>query len=216
MTVWRVLKRNRISRKKKTLHARERDQPEVQQQRQQFQQELGSVDPEHVVYVDEAGVTTKLTRTHGRAPVGERVHAAVPGKWESLTLIAGLRLSGVVAPLAFAGSTDGPAFLTYVEKALVPHLRAGDVVIWDNLQPHRAKAVEAAVESVGATVLPAPPWSPDLIPIEEMFSKVKETLRSLATRTQGAVMKGLGVALNLITPKDIRGWFQDRASYAMH
>jgi transposase len=216
MTIWRALKRHRISRKKKTLRARERDQPEVQHKRQEFQQQLAAVDPEHLVYVDEAGVTTKLARTQGRAPVGERVYDAVPGKWESMTLISGLRLSGVVAPLAFAGSTDGPAFLTYVRQGLVPQLRRGDVVIWDNLQPHKAKAVEAAVAAVGATVLPAPPWSPDLIPIEEMFSKVKETLRSLAARTRGAVMKGLGVALNLITPKDIRGWFQDRASYAMH
>lgn len=215
MTIARALRRAQVSRKKKTLHAQQRDTPEVQARREDFRREVAGAGPGHVVYVDEMGATTKLTRTYGRALVGERVYDAVPGGWESMTLICGLRLSGVVAPLAFAGATDGPAFLTYVREALVPSLSRGDVVVWDNLQPHKAKAVEEAVASVGATVVPAPPWSPDLIPIEEMFSKVKGHLRSVGARTKAAVSKGLGAALDLITLKDIRGWFQDRAPYAM-
>jgi transposase len=216
MTIARALKRHRISRKKKTLHARQRDTPEVQAQRQAFQQQLAGVEPEHLVFVDEMGATTTMTRTHGRAPAGERVHGAVPGKWESVTLIAGLRLAGVTAPFAFAGATDTPAFQTYAQRVLAPEVGPGDVVVWDNLQPHKDAEAIRAVEAAGAVVVPAPPWSPDLIPIEEMFSKVKEGLRAVAARTTEAIYAALGAVLAQVSPQDIQGWFHDRAAYAMH
>jgi transposase len=216
MTIARALQRHRITRKKKTRRAQERDTPAVQAQRQAFEQRLAAAGAEHLVYVDEMGVTTDLTRDYGRAPAGQRVPAAVPGKWESVTLIAGARLSGVTAPFAFAGATDGPAFRVYARQVLAPAVGPGDVVVWDNLQPHKDAEAIQAVEEAGAVVVPAPPWSPDLIPIEEMFSKVKEALRSLGARTTDAVYAALAAALDRVTPEEIRGWFQHRAAYAMH
>ena len=156
-----------------------------------------------------------MTRTYGRAPVGERVHGAAPGHWDTVTLICGLRLSGVTAPVIFEGATDTAAFESYVEQVLVPQLRPGDVVIWDNLKPHKAKPAVEAVERAGACVVPLPPWSPDLTPIEEMFSKVKGALRSAAARTTGAVYEAIGSALHDVSPEDISGWFQSRAAYAI-
>lgn len=112
MTIARALKRHRISRKKKTYHADERDSPRVQEQRRVFQKKLAAVAPDHLIFVDETGATTALSRTHGRAPEGERVQAAAPGAWKNVTLITGLRTSGVVAPLALEGATDHVAFQT--------------------------------------------------------------------------------------------------------
>jgi transposase len=215
MAIARALRKRKISRKKKVLHATDRDAPKNRRKRRAFREEAGGHDPRRLVYVDETGVNTAMTRTYGRAPVGQRVEGAVPGHWDTVTLICGLRLSGVTAPLVVPGATDTAVFESYGERALAPQLRPGDVVIWDNLKPHEAKAVVSAVERVGAEVVPLPPSSPDLTPIEEMFSKVKGALRSAAARTTEAVTEAIGSALQDVTPEDIWGWFQSRAAYAM-
>ena len=101
------------------------------------------------------------------------------------------------------------------KDVLVPELKPGDVVIWDNLKPHKSEEAIEAVEAAGARVEPLPPWSPDLTPIEEMISKVKGSLRSAAARTKGTVYAAFGSALHDVTLDDIAGWFQDRAAYAM-
>ncbi|WP_020465598.1 transposase [Singulisphaera acidiphila] len=124
------------------------------------------LDPRRLVFIDECGANTAMTRTHGRAPAGQRVYATTPGRWESITLTSGLRLSGVTVALAFPGATNTAVFETYVEDVLVPELKAGDVVIWDNLKPHKSEEVIEAIEAAGASVVPLPPWSPDLTPIE--------------------------------------------------
>ena len=214
-TIWRALKRQRITRKKKTKHADERDTPRVQKQRRAFRKEMTTVAPEHVVFVDETGATTAMGRTYGRAPAGERVEATAPGVWKNVTLIAGLRNSGVVATLAFPGATDQLAFETYVERVLVPELRANDVVVWDHLSPHQSAKAIAAIEAVGARVEPLPVYSPDLSPIEEMFSKVKEGLRTIAARSINTVIGAMGQVLNNVTQHDVLGWFRDRFAYAM-
>jgi transposase len=215
-TIGRVLRRHGITRKKKTLHAQERDRPEVQAQRVAFTEKLAAVGPEHLVFVDEFGATTAMTRRYGWAPAGERVEGAAPGAWKNVTLIVGLRPTEVVAPFMFEGATDGAAFGTYVPGVLVPELQPGDVVVWDNLQPHKNAQVIAAVEAAGARVEPLPVYSPDLTPVEELGSKVKGFLRSVGARTTQTVMAALGTALGQIAPGDIRGWFQDRCAYAMH
>lgn len=215
MTIARALERLQITRKKKTLHAQERDSPRVQAQRQDFQRRLANVDPHDLVFVDESGANTAMTRTYGRAPRGERVEAAVPGGWDNVTLITGLRLAGVVAPLAVAGSVDRTVFQTYVEQALVAQLVPGDIVVWDNLRVHKSPAVIAAVEAAGARVEPLPVSSPDLTPIEEMFSKTKGDLRTAGARSTDTVITAMGAALDRVTPTDIRGWFHDRCAYAM-
>ena len=164
MAIFRALKRNRISRKKKTRLAEERDTPRVQEQRRSFCQKMAAVGPEHLIFVDETGATTAMGREYGRAPVGERVQATAPGAWKNVTLISGLRNSGVVASLAFPGATDRPAFETYVEQVLVPELRKGDVVVWDNLSPHKSASAITSIEAAGAHVEPLPTYSPDLRP----------------------------------------------------
>ena len=214
MTIWRALKRNRITRKKKSYHAVERDSPRVQKQRQEFEEKLASVDPERLVFIDETGATTGMSRPYGRAPIGERLQASAPGAWSNVTLISGLRISGVTAPMAVPGSMDRNAFDTYVQQALAPELQEGDVVVWDNLSPHKSSVAVAAVEAMGACVLPLPVYSPDLSPIEEMFSKVKSGLRTIAARTVDAVIDAMGKALNTVKQTDILGWFHDRCSYA--
>lgn len=208
MAIWRALKRLKITRKKKTLRAQERDRPEVQAKRQAFQTKVAGFDPNRLVFVDESGATTAMTRTYGRAPQGERVYGSVPGSWKTVTLISAVRLSGVTASLVFPGATDTQAFRTYVDKVLSPQLGEGDVVIWDNLTPHKDRSVLAAVAGTGAQVEPAPPWSPDLLPIEKMWSKVKQGLRSLAARTTETVYQAVGKALKAVCPQDILGWFQ--------
>ena len=117
--------------------------------------------------------------------------------------------------MAFPGATNTDVFEAYVQDVLVPELKPGDVVIWDNLKPHQSEEAAEAVEAVGARVVPLPPWSPDLTPIEEMISKVKGAMRSAAARTKEAVYAAFGSALHDVTPENIAGWFQDRAAYAM-
>jgi transposase len=208
MTVWRALRKLKSSRKKKVSRADERDRPDVQQQRAQFQDEVAAVDPTSLVFVDESGTTTALGRVYGWAPVGERVYGSTPGSWRSLTLLSGMRLGEVVAPFVFPGGTDTEAFRTYAAEVLTPQLHPGDGVLWDHLKPHKDRVVIEAVERVGARVLPLPPWSPDLTPIEKLFSKVKGVLRTLAARTTEGLVEAIGTALGRVCPKDILGWFQ--------
>ena len=216
MTIFRALERNNITRKKKTCHATEQDSPQVQVQRLEFQEKLASVDPDRLVFIDETGANTAMSRTHGRAPAGERVQGTVPGAWDNVTLISGLRTSGVVAPLAVAGAMDRDVFDTYVKQVLVPNLHAGDIVVWDHLSAHNSEVAVAAIEAIGATVLALPVYSPDLSPIEEMHSKVKAGLRTIAARSVDTVIAAMGTVLNAVRTSDILGWFRDRCSYAMH
>src|SRR3954447_17871006 len=215
MTISRALSQLGLPRKKKVPRAQEQDRPDVQERRREFCEGLAGGDPRRLVFVDECGADTAMTRTHGRAPAGQRVYTNTPGHREAITLISGMRLSGVTATLAFPGATDTDVFETYVEQVLAPELKPGDVVIWDNLKPHESEEALEAVEAAGARVVPLPPWSPDLTPIEEMISKVKGSLRSAAARTKETVYAAFGSALHDVTLDDIAGWFQDRAAYAM-
>lgn len=215
MTISRALRQLGLPRKKKVPRAQEQDRPDVQEQRREFCEGLAGVDPRRLVFVDECGANTAMTRTYGRAPVGQRIYTNTPGHWESITLIGGLRLSGVTAPLAFPGALNADLLETYVTEVLAPELKPGDVVIWDNVKPHESEEAIEAVEATGAEVVPLPPYSPDLTPIEEMFSKVKGSLRSAAARTKETVYEAFGSALHEVTLDNIAGWFQDRAAYAM-
>jgi transposase len=204
----RALEKLRLTRKRKTLHAEPRDSPENQAKRQAFRATIAPLDPHRLVFVDETGTTTAMARAYGRAPRGERVVGTVPGRWTTVTLISALRLSGVVAPLAFEGATDTPTFQAYVAQALGPQLQAGDVVIWDNLKPHQDAAVRQLIEQAGAELVPLPPYSSDLTPIEELWSKAKTVLKSVAARTTEALYDAMGAALRSVGPEDIRGWFR--------
>jgi transposase len=215
-TLWRSLRRLGLTRKKKTLHADERGRPDVQKRRRSFRREVKRIEPERLVFVDETGVTTAMTPAYAWAPRGERADASAPRSWESVTVIAALGLDGVRAPLMFPGSTDAATFESYIEQVLVPELHEGDVVVFDNLSAHLGPAVAEAIEGAGAKVLPLPPYSPDYTPIEEMFSKVKESLRRVSARVKGDLYDAIAEALREVTDQDIIGWFQNAGLYAAH
>jgi transposase len=180
----------------------------VKAERASWREEFAAIDPARLVFLDESGATTALARRYGRAPRGERVDAAVPhGHWKGVTLTAAVRLDGVGACLAFDGATNAACFETYIGACLAPTLRPGDIVVMDNLSCHKTAEVERLVRSVGAEVRYLPAYSPDFNPIEEMFSKLKEALRSAAARTVDALIEAMGDALRSVTPGDIFGWF---------
>jgi transposase len=151
-----------------------------------------------------------MDRTYGRAPSGVRVDGPVPhGHWKVTTLTAAVRLDGVPpsACLAFDGATDSTSFEAYVERCLVPALRPGDIVVMDNLACHKTAEVSRLIGAAGAEVRYLPAYSPDLNPIERLFSKLKAALRSAAARTVDALIEAIGEALRAVRAGDIRGWF---------
>ena len=171
------------------------------------------IDPARLVLLDGSGASTAMDRTYGRAPRGERVDGPVPhGHWKVVTLTAAVRLGGVGARLAFDGATNAACFETYVGECLVPTLRGGDIVIMDNLSCHKTAEVRRLIRSAGAEVRYLPAYSPDLNPIELMFSKVKGRLRSAAAPTVDGLIGAIGDALRAVTPGDIAGWF-DHCGY---
>jgi len=144
-----------------------------------------------------------MTRLRGRAPRGQRLVASVPyGHWKTSTFVAGLRTSGLTAPLVLDGAMNGEAFLAYVEQILAPTLAPGDIVIADNLSSHKVAGVREAIERCGATLVYLPPYSPDLNPIEKAFAKLKALLRKLAARTVGSLWDALGDLLQRFTPQE--------------
>ncbi len=151
-----------------------------------------------------------MDRTHGRAPSGVRVDGPVPhGHWKITTLTAAVRLDGVPpsACLAFDGATDSACFESYVEGCLVPALRPGDIVVMDNLACHKTAEVTRLIGAAGAEVRYLPAYSPDLNPIERLFSKLKAWLRSAKARTVDGLIEAMGDALRAVRPSDIRSWF---------
>jgi transposase len=159
------------------------------------------MDPARFIFLDETGTATNLARRYGRSPGGARLVAAVPhGHWRTTTLIAGLRESGIVAPLVLDGPMTGPAFRAYVEQFLAPALAPGDVVVLDNLAAHKVKGVRQALAAAGASNLP--PYSPDLNPIEQLFAKLKALLRKAAARTRNELWQAIGRLLATIPPSE--------------
>ena len=177
--------------------------------RELWHADLKDVPVERLVFIDESGAKTNMTRTRGRAPRGMRVIDQVPaGHWATTTMISAIRTSGPFAAALVHGATDTDVFLAYVEHALVPELKPGDVVILDNLQPHKAARVRELVQGAGARLLYLPPYSPDFNPIENMWSKVKQHLRSAAARTFEALREAVWSALDRVTPSDCVGFFR--------
>ena len=151
-----------------------------------------------------------MTRLRGRAPGGQRlVDAAPAGHWATTTLLSSIRLDGTKAAMVIEGATDAEVFLQYAKQVLAPNLHPGDIVVMDNLSPHKMPAVTAAIESCGATVWFLPPYSPDFNPIEKMWSKVKAFLRKAKARTLDALVEAIRQALQSVTVSDVLGWFKD-------
>ncbi|HVT89751.1 MAG TPA: IS630 family transposase [Tepidisphaeraceae bacterium] len=191
---------------KKTLHASERDTARVRALRGHFKKRIAQVDAAKLVLVDESGINTAMTRIRGRGAPGERVGGAVPqGHWQTLTMLGALRLEGVTAAATVDAATDTDIFDAFVRQGLVPALRVGDVVVWDNLSPHKAAQVQEAVEQAWAKRMPLPPYSPDLNPIEPCWSKVKQQVRSAEPRTGAALGLAAAHGFASVTAADAKG-----------
>ena len=169
---------------KKTLRASEHDRPDVKQAREQWtsaRQPVMRLEPHRLVFLDETGTTTKMTRLRGRSPKGQRLLSKAPfGHWKTQTFIAGLRCDALTAPFVIDAPMDRRIFKTYVETQLAPTLKPGDVVVLDNLPAHKSAAAEQDIRAKGAWLLFLPPYSPDLNPIEMAFAKLKALLRARA------------------------------------
>jgi transposase len=159
------------------------------------------------VFLDETGASTNMVRRSGWGPKGERLVDAAPhGHWRTTTFVAGLRASGIIAPFVLDGPMTGEAFRAYVEQVLAPELEADDVVVMDNLRPHKVAGIREAIRAAGAGVLYLPSYSPDLNPIEQLFAKLKELLRKAAARTKEALWDAIGRHLEGFTPEECRNY----------
>ena len=194
---------------KKSAHAAEQERPDILRRRQEWFDEQLDLDPARLVFIDETWASTNMARRYGRALRGQRLRASVPhGHWKTTTFIAGLRLTGLVAPFVLDGPINRDAFGVYVEKVLVPELRPGDVVVMDNLSSHKGPSVRALIETAEATLLYLPPYSPDFNPIENAFAKLKALLRKAAERTIDALWTTIGHALDAVTQADCANCFR--------
>ena len=168
-----------------------------------------AVAPEDWVFVDESGVATDMARRYGRAPGGERARGTAPyGKWDRLTILGGLSLAGLVACMSVEGAADTPVVVAFTEHVLVPVLRRGQVVVMDNLSPHKASRVRELIEAAGCRLLFLPPYSPDFNPIEQAWSKLKTLLRGLGARTKEALHAALAAVIDAITAQDAHSYFR--------
>lgn len=164
--------------------------------------------PDRLIFLDECGSHIALTPLYARAPHGQRAYGSVPrNRGKNTTLIAGLSLAGLQAPLILEGAVDTAVFERYVEEILAPTLSPGQVVVLDNLSVHTSTRARQAIEARGCQMLFLPAYSPDLTPIEEAFSKLKAFLRRVGARTREALVEAIGAGLETITGQDAHGWF---------
>ena len=189
----------------------ERDTEANLQRRQEFLETIRAISPERLIYLDESGVTTSMTRPYGRCLGGGRIHEATPGgHWKILTVLSALSTRGILATMTIEEPTDSDIFLAYVEHLLCPAVRSGDVVVMDNLSSHKVAGVRERIEAAGAQLLYLPPYSPDLNPIEKAWAKLKQLLRSAKARTKEELDQAITQLLPSITSQDAQAWFRLR------
>lgn len=178
-------------------------------QRQDWFDDQLDLEPERLVFIDETWTTTNMTRTHGRCQKGERLRMGFPhGHRKTTTLVAGLRTSGMMAPMVLDGPINGEWFEAYVRQVLVPELRPGDIVIMDNLSSHKRPSVRQAIMDAGATLMFLPPYSPDFNPIEKAFAKLKAILRREGERTVAGLWSLIGRLVGIVTQTESENFFR--------
>jgi transposase len=198
-----------VAAQKKSKVAQERDEGA----RALWRWLVSRFDVRRLVFVDESGTNISMDRLRSRAPKGLRAYGKVPkNRGKNLTLIASMSLYGMGASMCIEGATDAAAFEVYVEHFLAPSLGEGQVVVMDNLGAHQPKRIRELIEARGAEVVFVPSYSPDLNPIEQAFSKIKNILRKLGARTHEALLEAMEEALSKVTPTDAAGWF-DHCGY---
>jgi transposase len=192
---------------KKSLHAAEQARADIADARRKWRELQLYLRPERLIFLDETWTKTNMTRLRGRVRRGQRLVATVPhGHWRTSTFLAGLRHDGIVAPLVLDGAINGRSFRAYVEQFLAPTLTPGDIVIADNLGSHKVTGVREAIETRGATLLFLPAYSPDLNPIEQVFAKLKQLVRSAAPRCRETLWQTLGTCLDRFNPTECRNY----------
>ena len=194
---------------KKTLKASEQGREDIVQARLEWLEFQRSVAPNRLVFLDESGAKTNMTRRYGRSVKGMRCHDSAPnGHWETVTILSSLRLDGSTESVVFDGAVDREMFDEYINVFLAPCLRPGDIVIADNLSAHKSQKSYDAIKMKHAELIFLPAYSPDLNPIEKMWSKVKQILRGMQARTHEDLFEGIGKALGLVSASDAQGWFK--------
>jgi transposase len=182
----------------------------VRRRRAQWAKYRTRIDPSRLVFIDETWTKTNMAALRGWCPRGERLKAKAPyGHWNTMTFLAALRHDRIDAPWLIDGPINGERFLLYVEAVLVPSLKAGDIVIMDNLGSHRGKAVRAAIRNAGAHLIFLPKYSPDLNPIEQVFAKLKHLLRKAGARTVETVCAAIGELLGTFSPQECANYFSN-------
>jgi transposase len=181
-----------------------------ERRRSAFARHVKGIVAERFVFVDECSTNVSLAPIYARAPRGERARGKAPKNWgKNISLVCAIDSGGVKPSMSVEGAVDGKAFESYIEHLLAPKLKRGQIVVMDNLSVHKSKRVEGLVEDAGCELLFLPAYSPDMNPIEEVFSKVKGILRRSGARTREALVEATGRALDAITPQDIRGCYSD-------
>ncbi len=195
--------------KTKSLVAKERDTERIAAWREGFLKTVATIAPSRLVFLDETGTHTSMTREYARCPSGDRVVGIVPrNRGTVLTVVGAIALDGVRAMMAYEGGTSAEAFLRFAREVLAPSLYPGDVVVMDNLGAHRAVGVREAIEAVGARIMYLPPYHPELNPIELAWSKLKAMLKSVGARDLQALAAALKRCKDLLTPSDMEGWYR--------
>ena len=207
-TVWRAVRALGLT-VKKTVRPSEHDRPDVAAARVAWHAAAPTWDVAHLVLLDETGITNKLLRRYGRAPRGARVHDHAPcGRWQTSTLLAALRVTGLTAPGVFDGAIDGESCRAYIEQIRVPTLQPGDIVIADNLGAHKVTGIQRAIQAAGATLWYLLPYSPDLNPIELCFAKLKALVHTARCRSSETLWPFLGTCLEHFSPDECRNYFR--------
>jgi len=200
---------------KKTLKASEQEREDIAKSRAEWRKFQAAVEGHRLVFLDESGLKTNMTRLYGRALGGKRCMDSAPcGNWQTMTILSSIRLDGTTESLVFEGAVDRKMFDAYIKEFLVPTLRPGDIVIMDNLSVHKSQVACDEIRRCQAEVLFLPAYSPDFNPIEKMWSKLKQVLRGLKARTEEELIFATGMALDAITEFDAQGWFES-CGYAL-
>jgi len=194
---------------KKTLKASEQEREDIRKSREEWRTFQEQTDIARLVFLDESGVKTNMTRLYGRAYQGTRCYDAAPvGHWETVTVLSAIRLDGSTQGVVFEGAVVHAMLDEYIKQLLAPTLNSGDIVVLDNLKAHKSATSQATVTARQAEIKFLPAYSPDLNPIEKMWSKVKQTLRGMKPRTDDELFSSIGIALDMVTADDAQGWFK--------
>lgn len=206
-TISRILKRLKLTRKKKSSYPQRKASAEVQEQRRVFRETVNTIEPERMIFIDESGVNLGMNLPYGRCESGQRLYSAQAPRGQNVSLCGGIRLGGLVGYSVILGAYDSLSFEAFLCCEIVPHLCPGDYVFMDNCSIHKGKMVEELIQSAGATLVYVSPYSPDFVPIENCWSKLKQSLCRIGARTYDDLLHAIEQAWSEITLENIKSWF---------